>query len=330
MQVLIRPSEIRTAIREILRDPTDERVVAVAFVGSDALSFIQSSPRKMAIYCWPRAGGTNPDAIDELVRADAHVYFVKQLHAKVYWSRKGGALIGSANLTRNALGEKPLLEAAVRVPPGAFDIQTLIRSMNVLPDFATELNLLHEAHVRFLQRNPLPRDSTNSPKPLPSFRKWLSSGGIRKPWRLGWYDGYADPPRDALDALEKKSGSDKFITYLGASRSHDLKVGIFTLSFLVKEAAGLTKVRDLEWWVPEFRVRSQTKAWKDWPYIWFARRRIPVGTRPPFDASEKRFRRALAAAIRESGGLNWLYESTLKVGPVLLERLERQYDATGL
>ena len=66
MQVLIRPSEIRTAIREILRDPTDERVVAVAFVGSDALSFIQSSPRKMAIYCWPRAGGTNPDAIDEL------------------------------------------------------------------------------------------------------------------------------------------------------------------------------------------------------------------------------------------------------------------------
>src|ERR1051325_7986254 len=121
MKIITEPARIRAALHDLLSDPNDERVAAVAYVGADALSFL-SAPTGITIYCWPQAGGTNPIAVEELVRNGIKVNFVKRLHAKVYWSQSRGALIGSANLTSNALGEGGLREAVVWVPPGAFDM----------------------------------------------------------------------------------------------------------------------------------------------------------------------------------------------------------------
>ena len=93
MKVITQATSIRAAVKHLLSDSDDERVVAVAYVGADALSFLPA-PKGLTVYCWAQAGGTNPYAIEELIRAGVEVRFVRRLHAKVYWSRNRGALIG--------------------------------------------------------------------------------------------------------------------------------------------------------------------------------------------------------------------------------------------
>ena len=328
MRILTEARQIRSAVRDVLDSAAGDRVVAVAFVGGDALSFC-AAPRGVSVYCWPQPGGTNPAAIDQLLRAGAQVHFVHGLHAKVYWSRRRGTLIGSANLTANALGEAGLREVMVWLPPGAFEIQPFIKSLKVVRDFDGTLRWLHQAHVHFLQRNPPRRPAREAPLQIPSFRTWLSDGRRRAEWRLGWYDQGADAPRDALDAFESETGTRRFATFLGLERASDLKAGVFTLSFQVREmSTGRIKVTAMEWWAPEVSVRSHNKGWKDYPHLWFARRRIPHGARPPFDAGERRFRRALAEVIEECGGLAWLGRTSTKPSRSFLERLRRRYDAS--
>src|SRR5664279_4777421 len=128
MEILTEPEQIRFAIRKLLSDTKDERILAVAFVGADALSLLPAH-KGITVYCWPQPGGTNPAGIDALVAAGAQVHFVERLHSKIYWSQAHGALIGSANLTANALGEGGLREAVVRLPAGLFDIRPFIQSL---------------------------------------------------------------------------------------------------------------------------------------------------------------------------------------------------------
>ncbi len=325
MRILTQTVSIRTAIRDLLRDPEDERIIAVAYVGADARSYLPA-PKGLTLYCWPQAGGTNPDAIEDLRRDGCEVHFVDRLHAKVYWSRARGAVIGSANLTANALGEQAHHELAVLLPPGAFDMRAFVGSLHVEPDFNGALKRLHEAHLRYLQRNPS-RGSKRPAQPLPSFREWFAGGDGRKEWRLGWYDEYANAPRDAIRALEENTGTRKYADYLPCGGPHDLKLGVFTLSFRVRAVADGTKVSNLDWWVPDTPpIPTKVKSRLEYPYIWFARRRMPRGARPPFEARDSRFRAALKVAIDESGGYPWLENASLNPTKRFLERLERAYD----
>jgi hypothetical protein len=326
MTTLTRTSQIRAAIRELLSDPTDERIVAVAFVGADALSFL-TNPSGVAVYCWPQPGGTNPVGIERLVEAGAKVRFVDRLHTKIYWSRAKGTIIGSANLTTNALGDGGLREAVVSLPCGAFAMKPFIKSLQVASDFEGTLRWLHSAHVAFMQRNP-PRGSVREERLVaPSFHAWISAGDGRADWRIGWFTEDARAPRDAVDVLERETGSRNYSTYLAVARAGDLKAGVFTLSFKVRDTAdGNVRVSSFEWWAPGIATHSRHKDFKDYPHLWFPRgQRIPYGTQPPFDHRDSRFRRALAGAIRESGGTAWLFQASLKPSKTFLGILERQY-----
>jgi len=322
MRIITKPGQIRKEIKRLLGDPEDERIVAVAYVGADARSFL-SSPSGLIIYCWPQAGGTNPNAIEELVRDRAKVRFVKRLHAKVYWSRNRGALIGSANLTANALGEHGLHEAAVVVPPGVFDMHSFLKPMRPEPDFAATLVKLHEEHVRFWQRNRRRGRPRVRPR-LPLFPEWFVEG--RPEWRIGWYEEDANPPKDAVDELEHETGSRKYATFLSCSERSDLGAGVFTLSFCIRAVGGVTKIKSLEWWAPEMATLTKKKSWNDWPWVWFGRVRIPDGTSPPFRC-DTQFRKALAETIDESGGLQWLKAASLKPTKAFLNRLYRRYES---
>jgi hypothetical protein len=323
MKILTRPERIRAAITEILGEAKGERVIAVAYVGADALSFLPA-PAGVTVYCWPQAGGTNPYGVEALVDAGAKVRFVKRLHAKVYWSSSRGALVGSANLTANALGEQALQEAAVWVPAGAFDMRSFTRSLKVEPDFSGVLQQLHEAHVRFQLRNP-PRRRLGGPRPqLPSFPEWFSREG-RADWRLGWYDEEADAPKDAVKGYEEETGTREFAAFMGTKSPHNFKIGVFTLNFRVREVANRVKLSAFGWWSPDTKVQSSQKGWKDYPYIWFARTLIPAGTRPPFNAQDRRFRAAFQETINEMGGLKWLERGPLKPTKRFFDLLNRHY-----
>jgi len=105
---IVTESQIAEAIRECA--PTR---VAVAYLGADWKTFLPSVLELEFVIISPTLG-TNPQAVGELARAIGweRVFLLDQLHAKVYFG-KNGAIIGSANLSRNGLSGKALRELCV-------------------------------------------------------------------------------------------------------------------------------------------------------------------------------------------------------------------------
>ena len=101
--ILYSAEEIRREIQSVLNSNNGQRCAIVAFVGQDVLDFIQE-PAGLTVYCWPNVAATHPDGINNLLSKGAVVFFVDRLHVKLFWSADGGAVLGSCNLTRNALG----------------------------------------------------------------------------------------------------------------------------------------------------------------------------------------------------------------------------------
>ncbi len=133
---------VREKVKAILAAP-GRKVAIVAFVGEDAEIYL--GPKKMAsrFTVGPRAGGTNPRAIRNLInKHDCKVHFVDRLHMKIFWSQKAGCVIGSANLTNNALGEYGLFEA------GVFLLTVLLSKSIALLNISQYLRL-----IKILQSN---------------------------------------------------------------------------------------------------------------------------------------------------------------------------------
>ena len=117
-RILRSAGAISKKIRDVLHPSNGRRVVLVAFVGADALTLIggKRAAKALDLYCWDDPNGTSPQGIRNLFRAGASIRFVSGLHMKLYWSQKAGYVLGSANLSRGALGEaqaQSLLELAV-------------------------------------------------------------------------------------------------------------------------------------------------------------------------------------------------------------------------
>lgn len=104
VEIITRTNDLRERIAAILSPQSGRRVAIVAFVGGDALGFAPE-PSGLEVYCWPNRVATNPDGVRALLNHGAKVYFLDRLHMKAYWSERGGCLIGSPNLSANALDE---------------------------------------------------------------------------------------------------------------------------------------------------------------------------------------------------------------------------------
>lgn len=127
-RVLYTSGAIQSEIARLFQNPssTDRRVVLVAYVGADALRLLPA-PHGLRIIC-SRELGTSHVALKQLVQRGARVEIADRLHMKVYWSEERGCVIGSANLSLSALGKGGLKEAGVVLPPGAVDVDRLVRS----------------------------------------------------------------------------------------------------------------------------------------------------------------------------------------------------------
>lgn len=319
MQLLYKTADVRASIREVLADPMDKRCIVVAFVGADAKRYLPS-PKGIKLYCWPKAGGTNPDSIDELRSKGVDVIFVPRLHAKIYWSMRGGAVIGSANLTNNALGAGGLSEVAIRLPPGSIDISCILRCLKPIADFEAALRQLRRDHLRFYMRNPnlIRRSSKHKRR---TFGQWLAAGKNRELWRLGWYDEDGDAPGDTID--DETSDHQR---YLAVRKKGFLSDDRFVLEVLVvQDSTGDISISGLDWWIPELYRKSEDAAWRSFPHVWFANDDPSTGLRRPFWAKEPRFKWAIEKTLMELGGLPWLYKHSLDPNAKFLERLEYYY-----
>jgi GNAT superfamily N-acetyltransferase len=127
MQVLDSARAIKEKIKWVLSDIHGKRIVLVAFVGSNPLAYLPH-PKGITLCCWPRVPGTNPKGLHALKNSGVNTYAIERLHMKLYWSSTRGAVIGSANLSANALEPGQNHELAVYVSAGTIDAPCLLQS----------------------------------------------------------------------------------------------------------------------------------------------------------------------------------------------------------
>lgn len=330
MKTITGNEAIRLAIRQLLDDSADERVIAVAFVGRDATDFIRD-PAGARIYCWPQPGGTNPDGVDKLIKKRAKVHFVERLHSKIYWSKKNGTIIGSANLTKNALGEGGLQEAVVWLPPGHFDMKGYIDELSVLNDaeFERRRRQLHVEHALYQSCNPRPRASTEEEnQSLEDFGSWFRDGKV-KDWQFGWFEEDEEAPSDASEGNVALGGrsSDH---WLSTKRSKDLRNGVHALCFKIADSGGGLQLTQFHWWMPvRGPVPTSDKEYFPYRFFWFGPR--TPSTSPPFDIKDKVFQRALVETINAMRGkrkpLPWIRQMPLSPSKRFLQKLDHFYSS---
>jgi hypothetical protein len=337
MEILLTADAIAKRVRYVLEASEGERYAIVAFIGAQPLAWIKK-PKDLHIYCWPSAGGTHPDGIDSLVREGANVAFIERLHSKVYHSERG-TVLGSANLSSNALGGT-LTETAVYLPPGAFPIEEQLArlTMGLCPPrtdkFSRRLEKLRIDHNAYLQRNPAERTLEDNSSDIGaiveiatertrSFADWYRAPD-RAQWQLGVWLTLATMPED-IEQEEINFAGKEPATWIGDEREDKFVLSMPTLECQFFQKAYKIRKDGIGWWFPHIVRKTVLEDWADMPYIFTAQDRIPVGSSVPFDLDDPKFQPALSKAVEELGE-----ESEQMIGPVtdkFIETLAHHYFA---
>jgi hypothetical protein len=290
------PDALREAIRSITAPSAGKRVVVAAFVGKDALVYIPK-PSGVLVYCWDNPLATHPDGVADLIAKGAKVYFVRGLHAKVYWSAHAGVLVASSNVSANALDEDAAqLEAGVLFADSsvvAIDaLREKMRRIGIRP--VTKARLA--AFRALYDRTPRPRAKKVTSGPPRTLTAYVNLPvGVRTPFKLSWHG-----PETALTRkdLAPIIGRDGILDYADAERTIDfamdatdrLHEGDWVLIFLRDK----TKVLRPRWMFVDRRAERYVTGAERWLTYQFVRRR----RQPPFDCRGAAFRAALQRFVR--------------------------------
>lgn len=186
--ILENSSAIHGMIRNLFSAKTRSRrrVIIVGFVGIDAPSLLPDV-KDVELYCWPQAGSTNPYAINNLLKLGARVFFVDNLHTKLYWVEGKGAVVTSANLSKNAMGVGGLHEFGVYLQnPSGININQIIQSLDCRLARKAEIQELHRQHDLNLRKNRAARQPSKANIRAPGFVDWYQDRP--KNWKLGWWE----------------------------------------------------------------------------------------------------------------------------------------------
>ena len=303
-------AKIAHAIRSILHKKNGRRVILAAFVGKDCEQWVDNW-EGVELWCWPKAGGTHPEAITRLLELGVDVQFCDKLHAKVYWSQTGGCLIGSANLTNNALGEKGLLEAALQIRSDIVNIDDLIDAFGLHKspnaDVLTQLNELRAKHALL----PKPegrskggaRVDRKKTKPC-TYLSWFEAKAPI-PWQFSiWYEP-GKVPSD-LNKYRRERGQKEPKEWISAHKAGSLKNGIPALYLKLNNDTDrpYKYKKQPHWWLPSKYFKTSDAKYKENPHIFLAEVRGLDETLPPFDANDPIFLNAVDEALK-SNSVQW-------------------------
>jgi hypothetical protein len=181
-KILYTSGAVYAAVQQLFAASKGRRVAVAAFVGKDASDFLPNAAG-VEVFCWPKQGSTSASGISKLQESGATVRFVDRLHSKVYWAEGRGAVVASANLSRSAMGSKSLIEAGVRLPDGALNIDKLLRELKPREVTPAELN--------GLRTSPDAASKGNRPANAgASFREWIRYGTAS--WKWSWFEHYVE------------------------------------------------------------------------------------------------------------------------------------------
>ncbi len=320
-KILYKSADVRREIIRMFSSSKGRRVAIVGFIGEGAEAYLPK-PEGLHLICWPRAGGTNPNALRKLIKRGVRVSFADALHMKVYWAEGQGAIITSANLSTNALGAGNLKEIGILLKPEEIDIDRVIKSIASRPASKSELLKLDRLHKIYTARNP--QDTRN--KDIPSFGEWYDSPS-RPAWKLGWWDSYGGGfSSNAKSASKDEYGVSKPFTFQYARRS-EYAQGDWLLRFMLKDKSA----SGFDWMFTDFTVpvsRSDKKVYNsDYPHqaiqVW-SRSRYPP---PPFQL-DKKFRNAFSNAAREFGAQRLRDLKTSNLPLRLIDLIHKYYVKT--
>lgn len=206
--------DYREALTMIMGDPFRKRTAVVAYVGVDAADLLPN-PKGCSVICWPQPGGTNPNGIRLLLKAGATVSFCDRMHAKVFWCEGVGLILGSANLSSNALGDGALVEAGVMLDESEFDIERLLSQLNPRKATQSDMDELDRAHRHFERHNPSPAKRTKRQMKERSFLEWYSLP-LRPTWKMFAYLGFTSiaVSEDALATAERDFAATSILDWI--------------------------------------------------------------------------------------------------------------------
>ncbi len=238
VQYLENSQEIEKKLKWLF-DTDARKVAVVGFVGGNATEYIRNF-KNLEIYCWPLPHATNPEGVVALMEQGASVYFKERLHAKIYWAEGRGVIIGSANLSDNALGEKGLLEYAVYINDVNFKIDELITSMGSCSKANAErLNDLRNGSRKPIYTN----QNSLSKQKGKSFKSYMESE-YKEPIKLLYY--YQNYSKEEKNNIKQAVGSFKECNDCGRS----IEEGDLCLQIYLDDKGRLKKVKDpISWFV---------------------------------------------------------------------------------
>ncbi len=198
-EILVGNEAIRNAVRDIMRSRDAKKIIVVAFVGAGAERYIlgrTGNANRLQVICWDKEGCTSPETIRTLRDRGVQVRFARNLHMKLYWAANRGAVIGSANLSNNGLGDNGLHELAVRVAASEVDIRGLLKSFESRAVTPALLADLFRRTADYRRRNHGLGVFDETIAPPVTFEAWLV--GYQPAWKLFVYEEYYHKPPIAL------------------------------------------------------------------------------------------------------------------------------------
>lgn len=286
--MLYRSSDIKNCLTRLFEGHTGRRVILVAYIGEDWRSFIAPETVKgMTVICAP-SPVTSAIALTQMRAHGAQLFFSPKLHMKVYWADGRGCIIGSANLSRNAMGEEGLKEAAVKLPSEVVQIDRLIAEAEAIP--VTEQSLADLAK----KNQAMERKAPNIfPRKSRTFIEWYrTEAPVRTPWKLGWWIEEARPSKAAKDEAERLTGKRDIENHLECGRRH-YKKGDWVLSFRLPSGA----IERGAWLFVDHVAEVRKEGDDSWPCEALQFRHIRHYGKPPFTVDAE-FRRAFKSIAR--------------------------------
>jgi len=295
MRILYTSSDIRKSIADLLTKSKGRRVVISAFVGSGSEIYLPK-PAGIELYCWPKAGSTNPNTIHELIKRRVDVSFANQVHIKLYWTSDRGAVITSANLSTNALGSGGQIELGVLLDKGKVDIDRVLRQVKAKPVSDKALLNLEYAHHEYVKRNPNEKVRATKPR---NFNDWFSSTA-REPWKFATWDlSDIRLSSNAKSLLKEEFGNTSCRSWMSAD-SGDYRDNDWILC--VRETP---KRLGKASWMFAHHVISVPKSERKKLNDGFATQVLQVGPlqryeQPPFSLNDKKIQQAIQRAYRDT------------------------------
>lgn len=312
MKYLRNSAEIREELVTLFSGP-EEKWAIVAFVGYNALEYLPRNTNNLQVICWPKAGGTHPDGVRRLIDKGIPVYFCNRLHQKIYWRTGAGLIVGSANLSDNALGDGGLHEFAIYNDDIDFDIRTVLGGLQykaVTEEALANLDVEHAIESR--------RKSASGARHcarIPTFLESLDTK-MRKRWKIVTWMEKRESNKEIQAEVEPLFGTRNWVND-NDIETDSYQVGDFVLQIHTDEN-GIIQRANARWMLVDHVIRKRSM--NAIVQVNKLDERTPV----PFDL-DKDFKKNLKQAFNNEDSYKGIYDKNRVVQAAFLRKIQRLY-----